>query len=126
MAVKDVAFSLVVGIAIVHGIDAGLVLAVGIYVHVHVGKLLAWLILVPASDTHRFLAVRYAESGGFQGVCQDIVNLELAQEQASRCDGFLHPFSHHTCRLGVQANAEFHFYPHILTWQASNPYAQGV
>jgi len=60
------------------------------------------------------------------GIERLLYGLEVAEEQAARRDGFLHPFSHHTCRLGVQANAEFHFSPHILTWQASNPYAQGV
>ena len=77
MAVKDVAFSLVVGVAIVHGIDAGLVLTVGIFLHFLVGVHLARLVLVPARDAHRLLAGRYAELRGFQGIGQHILDQEI-------------------------------------------------
>ena len=91
VTVKGVDVAIVVGIAIVHGVDAGLVQTVGILLHVHVGKLCAGLVLVPAGDAHGLLAVGHTEACGLEGVGEHVVDLELAQEQAAGGDGLLHP-----------------------------------
>ena len=77
MTVQDVTFSLVIRVAIEYGVDAGLVLAVGIFFHIHVGELLTGLILVPAGDAYRLLAVGHAESCGTQGIGHHEIDQEF-------------------------------------------------
>ena len=108
MTVEHVFVALCILVAVVDGIDAALVLAVGMHLHILVGELFAGLVLIPSGDAYGFHGIRYTKLCGSQGVARDMFYDELAEEQVARSDGFFEQLTEGTGGLGVQTSTISH------------------
>ena len=81
IAIEHDIMSILVFVAVEHGIDTGLVnlccngLAIGILIVV------AWSVFVPTGEAKRLATERQTEMGGFQGVGQCLGHIKISKKQ---------------------------------------------